>query len=108
MRISDWSSDVCSSDLIVVRRQNEDWKAGAAFPDVGDQPACIEIVNLMIQQYGIEAHSILCAEHSDRSFTIVGENGPPDCPRSQRGDQSALSLLSVDQHQQGREVLSTD
>src|SRR3546814_14201709 len=75
---------------IVVRRQNEDGEAGAAFPDVGDQPARIEIGNPMIQQYGIEAHSILCAEHGDRSFTSVGKNGPPASPRSQSGEQSAL------------------
>src|SRR3546814_15473607 len=59
----------------------------------------------MIQQYGIEAHSSLWAEHGDRSFTIVGKNGPPARPRSQSGDQSALSWLIVDQHQQGRAVM---
>src|SRR3546814_13030674 len=59
---------------IVVRSQNEDWKAGAAFPDVGDKPACIEIGNPMIQQYGIEAHSILCAELGDRKSVVEGKS----------------------------------
>src|SRR3546814_921523 len=58
MRISDWSSDVCSSDLVDVRRAGADWRIIAARLDRGQLPAAVAagMDRGIALEIGIERH----------------------------------------------------
>src|SRR3546814_11768016 len=82
MRISDWSSDVRSSDLPVERRQEVEVPPGAAELAIGD---------------GLEARRLLPAHHrADASVLHLAKAGPID-PAFGMGGAGLLQLRGTKQ-----------
>src|SRR3546814_11741767 len=96
MRISDWSSDVCSSDLVhddarparrakreyglAVRPQNDGWRHGAARPlsrltAVGDGQAAAHGHEAEIGQLGVHVKAVRHQATDEQAFERRGWTG---------------------------------
>src|SRR3546814_9406364 len=56
MRISDWSSDVCSADLVISASQSSSWEAGRALR-AGNEPT-IPALHCAMTSWGFETRNI--------------------------------------------------
>src|SRR3546814_11347107 len=87
MRISDWSSDVCSSDLFAPQRASDEPGAGGAAHAVGeygDLASALDGMHVLVQQVvaipGREVHRLdadLAGRHAAQ-LVVVAEVGVPD------------------------------
>src|SRR3546814_6071760 len=73
MRISDWSSDVCSSDLYITSRKAEDCKRTAS--QLAELGECIAIPGDLGTQDGIERVASLIAASEQRLDILVNNAG---------------------------------
>src|SRR3546814_115496 len=83
MRISDWSSDVCSSDLA------GEWTRGAG-PDVS-RPAGVEMTSPFSQTYA-EARAKFLSLASERGATVVSAVHPTE--RGAEGEDLAIDIAT--------------
>src|SRR3546814_17584298 len=85
MRISDWSSDVCSSDLADCNRYDSlRGFHAAALDDAGPDRARAQGHGWRLRRGG-----------DDRSATQAHDNGDPDRPAAYRNDAPSRSLGSI-------------
>src|SRR3546814_12222647 len=88
MRISDWSSDVCSSDLILRIAERGDFRGDLGAFGIGLRPAALEITGLGVDLADREAD----AHVPTRRFEV-----PP------RG-RASLGVVGVEQRSEERRV----
>src|SRR3546814_15423812 len=98
MRISDWSSDVCSSDLTVVSTAGMG-SHGAMVQRAGR----LEVADSAIRAEGVNAHGIYAFEDDSASH-------PAGSASQQDGSQVTLTRSSVERSEErrvGKECVST-
>src|SRR3546814_13813999 len=93
MRISDWSSDVCSSDLIVVMERLSYSPAAVALAEAG---ARIVTVGLDAQGIDVEEVEALCKRHPVRAIFVTPHHQFPTTVSL--GTERRLKLLDLARH----------
>src|SRR3546814_6588982 len=78
MRISDWSSDVCSSDLFAREHEFQGLDAPACLRDIGAPGVEAVTGNQVSRRFGILLHMGIDRCRQARDILIVTENGYVD------------------------------
>src|SRR3546814_11192123 len=102
MRISDWSSDVCSSDLLLTRLGTEPKFSGAGLSRINERSDTRKGVLAMSQPYARFLHPFDVARHPDLE---------PEVKRailaSWASDRSAVRDKRSEERRVGKECVST-
>src|SRR3546814_15563975 len=91
MRISDWSSDVCSSDLPVER--------GGTVRIGRDADFLGELLRSLV--------AVLVDDIERRAFEVAAIGNPKFLQRGDRGDRCKIGLIRSEERRVGKECVST-